>query len=420
MKTKRKRIFTYVIAFTLISGTIVGMNFSKTALAVTGSDTSHAEYGEQLKDQTPASLGDASWSWYTGDKSEWVWVDDENSYFGDAGQQTLVARNATATAFDAVTFNVNKRGITPVVKVNGIGSQADFVTTPLANIMDSAYSKTITVTAGTGGTVAGGGTYPIGKTVNITATPSSGYKFSQWNDGITTASRNIIVNGDKIYTAGFSKIQYTITVQSNNTSYGTVSGGGTYDVGSSVIITAAPKPGYEFVKWNDGNTNASRSVTVSSNKTYTATFEEEDIALPTKAGDALIMTIRQAWKALGGSTSSVEITWDPSEGYNTSTYYVYSITGSNGVNSTSTDLKAVGISWFQQLNKPTTDGTYWRVGGYKVFGGPLYCISYNSNSDIYNLCWEYSKDAIDGSDRTEYWHSGAPGSVYVAIVRAHE
>lgn len=46
----------------------------------------------------------------------------------------------------------------------------------------------------------------------------------------------------------------------------------TVDCGTVKTITAAPNAGYHFVQWNDGNENASRSVTVSDNITYTATF----------------------------------------------------------------------------------------------------------------------------------------------------
>lgn len=54
---------------------------------------------------------------------------------------------------------------------------------------------------------------------------------------------------------------------------GTVSGGGKYRAGATATITATPKEGYEFVKWNDGDTSASRTVTVNADKTYTATFK---------------------------------------------------------------------------------------------------------------------------------------------------
>jgi len=46
---------------------------------------------------------------------------------------------------------------------------------------------TLAVTAGEGGTVSSsGGTYSQGTQVSITATPSSGFTFSQWSDGSTT------------------------------------------------------------------------------------------------------------------------------------------------------------------------------------------------------------------------------------------
>lgn len=64
---------------------------------------------------------------------------------------------------------------------------------------------TLTVTAGTGGTVTGGGTYESGTTATLTATPSDGYKFVQWSDGDTNATRTVTVTADKTYTAEFAK-----------------------------------------------------------------------------------------------------------------------------------------------------------------------------------------------------------------------
>ena len=125
------------------------------------------------------------------------------------------------------------------------------------------------------GTVSGGGTYDAGSAVTITATPFSGYRFVQWNDGNTDASRTIIVNADATYTATFEANpiqQYTITVRANNDSWGTVSGGGTYDAGVQITISATPFSGYQFMQWNDGNTNATRTITVTGDATYTANF----------------------------------------------------------------------------------------------------------------------------------------------------
>ena len=70
--------------------------------------------------------------------------------------------------------------------------------------------------------------------------------------------------------------QFTLTVQSANTDQGSVTGGGTYDEGSSVTITATPNSGYVFEKWSDGNTSATRTLTVTEDLTLTASFKAEE------------------------------------------------------------------------------------------------------------------------------------------------
>ena len=57
---------------------------------------------------------------------------------------------------------------------------------------------------------------------------------------------------------------------------GTVTGGGEYASGTQVNLTAEPKSGYVFVKWNDGDTNASRTyVTTAEAVTLTAEFKAD-------------------------------------------------------------------------------------------------------------------------------------------------
>ena len=79
--------------------------------------------------------------------------------------------------------------------------------------------------------------------------------------------------------------QYTISVTSANTDQGTVSGGGTYSEGSRVNIAATPKAGYQFDKWNDGNTSATRTVSVSKNESFVAQFKVADSTEPGGSGD---------------------------------------------------------------------------------------------------------------------------------------
>ena len=83
-------------------------------------------------------------------------------------------------------------------------------------------------------------------------------------------------NGGTGSDGGGSSVQkYTLTVTSADTQMGSVTGGGEYEAGTQATVTAVANSGYQFKQWSDGNTSATRSVTVNSNLTLTATFEVE-------------------------------------------------------------------------------------------------------------------------------------------------
>ena len=84
---------------------------------------------------------------------------------------------------------------------------------------------------------------------------------------------------------GSTNRQYTLSVTSANTAQGTVTGGGTYSEGSRVNITATPKSGYQFDKWSDGNTSASRTINVTQNLSLTASFKAVSSGSSTNTGD---------------------------------------------------------------------------------------------------------------------------------------
>ena len=75
--------------------------------------------------------------------------------------------------------------------------------------------------------------------------------------------------------ATFAIDQYQIDVLSGNDAMGTTSGSGTYDYGSAVQIRANPYANYEFVSWNDGNTDNPRDITVLGNMTFVANFQPQ-------------------------------------------------------------------------------------------------------------------------------------------------
>lgn len=54
---------------------------------------------------------------------------------------------------------------------------------------------------------------------------------------------------------------------------GTVTGGGVYDIGDSVTLTATANDGYRFTMWDDGVTEAQRVIEARDTAAYTALFE---------------------------------------------------------------------------------------------------------------------------------------------------
>ena len=119
--------------------------------------------------------------------------------------------------------------------------------------------------------------------VNSTQWQNRSYSFSvAQNDTVFVAFVYMTLGGTYLLiddvtitasTAPPAPTQYTITVSSNNTAMGTVSGGGTYNQGATATLTATPNSGYRFVRWQDNNTQNPRTVTVNANATYTAYFE---------------------------------------------------------------------------------------------------------------------------------------------------
>ena len=105
----------------------------------------------------------------------------------------------------------------------------------------------------------------------MTATANEGYEFSRWNDGNTENPRTVTVTSDTAFTAIFTEIGSTptITVTVNDATMGSA----TYTLdGNTAVLTATPNEGYEFSRWNDGNTENPRTVTVTSDTAFVAIF----------------------------------------------------------------------------------------------------------------------------------------------------
>lgn len=181
----------------------------------------------------------------------------------------------TATAFAGYTFHGWSNGVTDNPYVFAVQEDMNLTAIFLAP-GEVMYTVTVTSANPQMGTVSGGGIYNSGATATLTATANSGYHFTQWQDGNTSNPRTVTVTGDATYTAYFeadAPAQYTLTVTTANPSMGSVSGGGTYNSGSTATLTAIANSGYRFDHWQDNNTQNPRTITVTGNATYTAYFE---------------------------------------------------------------------------------------------------------------------------------------------------
>jgi hypothetical protein len=132
--------------------------------------------------------------------------------------------------------------------------------------------------------VSGSGTFNEGTSRTVTATASSGYRFINWTESgsqvSTSASYQFTLNGNRTLVANFEVIpatQYTISVSANNSSWGSVSGGGTFNEVSSQTVTATANSGYRFVNWTESgipvSSEANYTFTLNGNRTLVANFE---------------------------------------------------------------------------------------------------------------------------------------------------
>ena len=135
------------------------------------------------------------------------------------------------------------------------------------------YEITVTSANTAQGTVDGANTYNYNEVAEISATGAEHYHFQFWNDGNTDNPRSITVTEDAAFVAYFAIDQYTVTVSVDDPSHGSVTGAGQYLYNTNAIIYAVGNTGYGFTQWNDGNTENPRTIVVTEDAEYTASFE---------------------------------------------------------------------------------------------------------------------------------------------------
>ncbi len=171
-----------------------------------------------------------------------------------------------------------------------------------------------------GGTTSGAGVFLQGSTVTIAAVANAGFAFLNWTDGTTVVSTNasyqLAMAGNKTLVANFIP-KYLVTVVSNPLLGGTTSGGGSFNSGLSVTVTAVPNTGFTFTNWTEGttvaSTNASYLFTISGNRTLTANYAAIGFTLNVTATNGSVAKNPDQSTYTSGAT--VVLTATPNSGY---------------------------------------------------------------------------------------------------------
>ena len=147
----------------------------------------------------------------------------------------------------------------------------------VANFSTNIYELTVIPDNEIHGSTLGSGRYPYNTVVHISAMENPGYHFIGWfiNDVLisTDIEYAYTVIGDAIIVAKFEGDEYSIVAKPNNRLLGSASGSGVYEYGTTVTLTATPFVGSTFISWDDGDTNLTKTITVTQNKIYIANFQ---------------------------------------------------------------------------------------------------------------------------------------------------
>ncbi|MBP5477078.1 MAG: InlB B-repeat-containing protein, partial [Paludibacteraceae bacterium] len=226
-----------------------------------------------------------------------------------------------------------------------------------------------------------------GQNITVTAVATEeGYVFDKWTeDDNTSATRTFTLTNDMTYTATFvlGTQYYDLTIESNNTDYGTVDVPAIDDVESGTEISVS------------GTTLTIGETTVTATKTtddaqYTYTFS--------------------GWTDTEGNALPATVTGDLNIRANfTRTTNTYTVTWKNGDVVLETDENvAYGATPTYDGSNPTKDATAeysyafngWTPEVVEVTGDATYTAAFTGTPQNYTLTWETDGDALTGTYTT--------------------
>ena len=158
-----------------------------------------------------------------------------------------------------------------------------------------------------GGTTNGSGAFSALTIVTIIATSNTGYNFVNWTEGgvviSTLTNFTFQIKANRALVANYTPIVYSVGVSSLPILGGITSGGGSFNSGTSVTVTAVPNVGFKFTNWTEGatvvSTNVNYQFNINGNRILVANYSAN---IPPLATIAINLGCTSTFSILAGST----------------------------------------------------------------------------------------------------------------------
>ncbi|HEX2959957.1 MAG TPA: hypothetical protein VHO70_24185, partial [Chitinispirillaceae bacterium] len=301
----------------------------------------------------------------------------------------------TAATFSVASAAVADAGTYKVIVSNAAGSDSSEVNVTVLPVYTLSFNRT--VTGGTVTVVKDTAVYPLGSSVQLTATAAAGYRFAGWT-GDTTASANplvITMRKDRSVTANYKR-QYTLALTSSDAAKGTVSSTAgsspiAVDSGVAITITATPSSGYKFKQWS-----TTGSGVVLSSSTATSTTVTLTQANATVQGVFGCVTFKKELSFAQYPDMYLCDAIQTSDGG-------YLIVGSTGTNALLVKLTQLGDTVWTKVdnNLEGANSVSKSASGYLVSGKMYNSVAVHCYAQNGNMLWSYLNTQIGSYDYAE-------------------
>ena len=156
------------------------------------------------------------------------------------------------------------------------------------------------------GAVSGGGLYAYGTAVEVKAQPQPHCHFVEWSNGAIGTVQTFNVEKDTAIAAVFAIDSHRLQVASADSAKGTVTGSGNYDYGGQITVSATAAAGCYFTGWSDGTTANPRIITIESDTTVVANFEQMlEFSITVVPSDTTRGTVSGTGKYVSGTEATL-------------------------------------------------------------------------------------------------------------------